>query len=238
MTDVVRDISLLVQIARVDAGLNNHRVQLEQIPAQIAAAEKKIAALNEAEAKAVGEMEAMKKERRDLERSLEDDEQKVTKFKNDLMHCESNAAYTAALKEIAAKESEIERKEERLLELMDAIEEKEGVHGGIIEDIASRRAAVEGEKAALESRTASLKQDMERLAAEKPRLLSEVDDSIRRRYQRLLDKYGDVAVVSVEGDTCGGCHTQLPPQVIVEVKKNNQLITCQSCGRLLIHYAD
>ena len=79
---------------------------------------------------------------------------------------------------------------------------------------------------------------MARLEAEKPKLLSEVDNGLRRKYQRLLDKYGDVAVTRVEGETCGGWHTQLPPQLVVEVRKNDQLITCQSCGRILIYYAD
>lgn len=238
MPDVARDISLLVQVARVDATLHDHTVELAHLPQRIDAAEKKLAQIDEEVQKITDSFEDMKKERRALEQSLADDEAKINKFKNDLMSVKSNKEYTAVLKEIETKQEEIGQEEERLLELMDAIEAREATLSDEVGGIRTRRDEVAAEKKSLEERKAAVEEEVSRLQVEKPKLLAEVDDQLRRRYQRLLDRHGDLAVTRVEGETCGGCHTQLPLQVVVEVRKNNQLITCQSCGRILVYYAD
>jgi predicted nucleic acid-binding Zn-ribbon protein len=238
MPDVTRDINLLVQIARLDASLHDHSVELSQLPARIRAAEVKIERCNQEEETLSGAFDKMKKERRTLEQKLQDDEARVAKFKNDLMSVKSNKEYTAVQKEIRLKEEEISEEEERLLELMDAIEGRESTLQGELGEISSRRDVALSDKTALEERKAFLESELEQLRSRKPAVLSELDDGLQRRYGRLLEKHGDVAVTRVEGETCGACHAQLPPQVAVEVRKNDHIITCQSCGRLLVHYAD
>lgn len=238
MPDLTRDISLLVQIARIDAALNDHRIELDHLPGRIAAAERQLAELDAAKEKAEGAMEQMGKERRVLEQGLQDDEAKIVKFKTDLMSVGSNKEYTAVLKEISTMEEEIGQKEERLLELMYAMEEGSEKNEAEVKDLAAKRAAVATEKKSLEERVAFLEADSKKLEAEKPKLLLEVQPSLQRKYERLTENLGGVAVTRVEGESCGGCHAQLPPQLVVEVRQNDRLITCQSCGRILIHYAD
>jgi predicted nucleic acid-binding Zn-ribbon protein len=238
MSDVARDINLLVQLARVDASLHDFSVELSQLPARIQAWEKKIAVIDEEERKLRESFEEMKKERRGLEQKLQDDEAKVTKFKNDLMKVGSNKEYAAVQKEIKLKEDEISTEEERLLELMDAIEARESTLAAESGEITGHRDVAVAEKKTLEERQAHLQKELENLEAQKPKLLAELDDGLERQYKRLMKRHGDVAVTRVVGEICGGCHTQLPPQVAVEVRKSEQIITCQSCGRILVHYAD
>ena len=54
----------------------------------------------------------------------------------------------------------------------------------------------------------------------------------------LAERHRDVAVVRAEAGHCGACRQQIPPQMAVEVRKNDQLITCPACGRILVHYED
>ncbi len=238
MNDLSRDISLLVSIARLDAALYNHRLELEHLPGRIAAAERQLSGFDAEKEKSINSFDEMKKEHRSLEQGLEDDETRIVKFKNDLMGVSTNKEYTAVLKEIELKEEEIGKKEERILELMDSLEETGEKHEDMLRELASKRGVVEAEKKKFEERVAFLEEDSKKLGAEKPTFLSELDPLVQRRYQRLIEKYGDVAATRVLGETCGGCGTQLPPQIAVEAKKNNQLISCQNCGRILIHYAD
>jgi hypothetical protein len=42
------------------------------------------------------------------------------------------------------------------------------------------------------------------------------------------------AVVPVSGASCGGCFASLPPQFINEIRKMEKLITCETCGRILV----
>ena len=174
MSDVTRDINLLVQVARVDAALNEHSGELARLPARIRSAETRIESCDEEEARITGAFDDMKKERRALEQKLQDDEAKVVKFKADLMNVKSNKEYAAAQREIALKEEDMSREEERLLELMDAIDAREGTIAGELNDVTTRRDTALAEKKSLEERQAFLESEVKSLEAEKPKLLSEV----------------------------------------------------------------
>jgi hypothetical protein len=56
--------------------------------------------------------------------------------------------------------------------------------------------------------------------------------SVYNRIRKLV-KTG-VAVVQVEKSSCGGCFRQLPPQLRVEVRRQDQIIRCENCGRIVV----
>ena len=69
-----------------------------------------------------------------------------------------------------------------------------------------------------------LKQARDNLAKRlRPQLLS--------RYERLAKSYGR-AVVPVTGKLCFGCFATLPTSY-ASLNDRNQLLTCESCGRIL-----
>jgi predicted nucleic acid-binding Zn-ribbon protein len=39
-------------------------------------------------------------------------------------------------------------------------------------------------------------------------------------------------MVSIIGNACGGCYSQLPPQTVIEIKENNKIINCTNCSVL------
>lgn len=236
--DLRRDIQLLVSIAKADAAVSVSRSELDRIPARIAEVDKKLAAIAAREAGAVEGLEDLKKRHRALEQALQDNEAQITKYKNQQMQVKTNKEYQAIIAEIGGLQKDIDKKEEELLELMDAIEIKTAENKGTLAGIAEERAVLEKEKMRLEQRADELRSTVERTGSERPKLLKEVSDPIQKRYARLLKTYGDVAVTTMDGESCGGCHTRLPPQVINEIKKNNQLIACEGCGRILVYYVD
>jgi predicted nucleic acid-binding Zn-ribbon protein len=44
---------------------------------------------------------------------------------------------------------------------------------------------------------------------------------------------GGIAMAEARGESCSGCYMSIPPQVFVNVKKNESIISCPQCGRLL-----
>ena len=55
----------------------------------------------------------------------------------------------------------------------------------------------------------------------------------RRRYEMIFSRRGGVAVVAVRGGTCQGCHMHVPPQLYNLIQRNEQLILCPNCQRML-----
>jgi len=64
-------------------------------------------------------------------------------------------------------------------------------------------------------------------------LLSRVQPSLLAQYQNLLASKGGVAMAEARNEACSGCYMSIPPQVFVNVKKNESIITCPNCGRIL-----
>jgi len=60
-----------------------------------------------------------------------------------------------------------------------------------------------------------------------------VDGDLRRRYEMIFSRRGGVAVVAVRGGTCQGCHMNVPPQLFNLIQRNEQLILCPNCQRML-----
>jgi predicted nucleic acid-binding Zn-ribbon protein len=48
----------------------------------------------------------------------------------------------------------------------------------------------------------------------------------------LISRRGGTAVVNVKNGVCLGCFMNIPPQLFIEVTKNNRLILCPSCNRI------
>ena len=231
-----RDLQILVSIAKIDASLNTKRIELAQLPDKVARIGKSIEDVESREAASRDHVEELSKEKRTVEKELEDSEEKTRTLRIQLMEVKTNKEYTAMLHEISHVESETEAKEERLLVLMDELDQESEQNNSLLDDAKRNKAELRQEQAVIEARMKTLKSEMEKLEAEKPKLLDELDPQIRKRYNRLLAKLHDFAVTNVVDETCQGCFTRIPPQTAVEVKRNEKIIRCEACGRILVHY--
>jgi predicted nucleic acid-binding Zn-ribbon protein len=238
MTDLRRDISLFVSVARIEATLHANRVALQKLPQDIAAIDRALAALEAKEKASRAALEEMQKRRRDVERLLREHEDHLRKCRAQQSLVKTNEEYTAMLKEIAQLEQSISNDEEQVLILMDQLEQAQRDVAAANEAFQREHALRTKERQALEAQISSITGETARMTAEKPKILSEIEPALLKRYERVAGKHPDVAVTRVEAEHCGACRQQLPPQVAVEVRKNDQFITCPACGRILIHYAD
>jgi predicted nucleic acid-binding Zn-ribbon protein len=238
MTDLTHDLNVLVLVAKNDAAVTEYRGELSRIPEKLSRAEKGLAQIEAAEKKSTADFEAKRKERRTLEGTLQDNEAKVTKLKNQLMNAQSNKEYQTFLHEIDMLEQDIDAREERLLELMDELDDHRTDHEAELKKLAEDKMEKQGEIDVLTDRAAYLESEIGKLEKDKPGYLRDIDPALKKKYDRISENLGSLAVTRAEYDNCGGCGAKLPPQLIVEIRKNDHLIICQTCGRILVYYAD
>jgi predicted nucleic acid-binding Zn-ribbon protein len=238
MTDIKHDLNVLVLVAKTDAALTEHRAELSRIPGKLSRAERELAQIEAAEKKSIAAFEAKRKERRTLEGTLQDNEAKVTNLRNQLMSADSNKQYQTFLREIDVLEQDIDAKEERLLELMDELDDHRTDHETELKKLAEESADKRGDIDALKERASYLEREIDKLEKDKPGYLKDIDPALKKTYDRISQNLGILAVTRVDDDNCGGCGAKLPPQAVVEIRKNDRFITCQTCGRILIHYVD
>ncbi len=236
MTDIQRETHLLISIAKIDADLNAFRTESAALPGKIEKIDRNIQAIEKMITEAETHLEEMQKEKRFTEQGLEDSLVKINKLKVQLMSVQNNKEYTAMNHEIEHLEKGIDTKEERLLILMDELDQQVGQTGDFRTGKDGEKSLLVAEKETLEGRLSEIAENMTRLENEKPKLLNELDPQLKKRYDRILAKLHDYAVTNVVGEVCQGCFSRIPPQFVLEVKKNDQIILCQACGRILVHY--
>jgi len=143
-------------------------------------------------------------------------------------------------KELESMEKEIEmlgrqkdKLEERIIELLDVVEERTSA-------LASAEAGLKQQEDELASHLEKLRQDGERLAvrikelsAEREKALPAVEPALLKRYEAMRARAGGVVVSRVEADSCSACHTQVMSGLMRELKADKALQTCENCGRIL-----
>ena len=66
-------------------------------------------------------------------------------------------------------------------------------------------------------------------------LVKTIADNLVASYEKLRKARDGKAMVPINRNACGYCYNQLPPQFVVEVKQNNSIKNCDSCGVFLYY---
>ena len=92
----------------------------------------------------------------------------------------------------------------------------------------------------LEEEGAQLEKDAEKadslmmsLEEQKEKLKPKIPSDLLKKYQFLRDKRGGVALAPVNRGTCGVCHMNLPPQTFIDLQRNETMMTCPNCLRII-----
>ncbi|MDE2059072.1 MAG: hypothetical protein KGJ27_05005, partial [candidate division NC10 bacterium] len=60
-----------------------------------------------------------------------------------------------------------------------------------------------------------------------------VEASLLQLYLRLLKSRDGLAVANATSRSCEGCHVTITPQLYNEIRRNEEIRTCEGCGRIL-----
>lgn len=173
-------------------------------------------------------------ERADLERQIAENKTYLERADRNLKHAQNQKEYETAMREIDALQKQVHGFETQVVEKMTAIEEVEKELSDREEEINSLDTK---RGAALSEFDTRVTQEREELSGELERrheVFVTLPDRLAAVYNRLTSRSRDgVAVAEVVNGSCSACFMALRPQMQVEVKKGEQIITCESCTRIL-----
>ena len=168
----------------------------------------------------------------ELEVSSLNDELK--KLKSMMMAIKTNKEYDALVSQIDAVKSSINEKETTLLEIIERIEILESD----IEELRKKSTDIKKQNndqlGILQEKMDSVGTKVQIKDDERQNIIVRVPKRIMSIYERIHKNRGGSVVVTVKKRACGSCFKALPPHLIQELKRGDQLITCDNCGRLLI----
>jgi len=206
--------------------------KLISTPKKIEKMEHDIKAMSEKVSKEKEILEEFEKERKGKEKELELEKDKIKKFESRLYEVKTNKEYQALLKEIETAKQANDKQEEEIIEIMVKMEDLKKDIESTSKLLKEKQKVGEVEKKKLLNEIESIDKTITDLKQQRDNLLSVVDKTLRETYTILISRRDGMAVVNVKNGVCLGCFMNIPPQLFIEVTKNNRLIQCPSCNRI------
>jgi predicted nucleic acid-binding Zn-ribbon protein len=183
----------------------------------------------------VKQIESERKQR-DLE--IEGKKSQIEKYLNQQLQTRKNEEYKALTHEIEMAREVIFKIEDAEIVLMEQAEAAQKQVVRATTEAAAAKKLVDDQIGQLNEREENLKKDFTALTGDRAQLASAVDDSTRRRYERIFKSKGENVVVGIDHSSCGGCHMKLPPQIVTHCRAQGEIVTCPNCGRILYFTRD
>jgi predicted nucleic acid-binding Zn-ribbon protein len=232
---VLPALASLIALQKLDSAAQAARDRIDEFPAAELALADAIAA-----AEAVVETARTKvAENHDARLSLEKDvaevDTRLARFEDHKAAVKTNQAFTALLHEIETAKSEKDRVEEQILVLM---EEGDALAAGLKRDESSLGATTRDADAAgtaMADERTELDAEIVRLTGARKGEVGDVEGTVLARYDRLVSQRRGVAVARIVGETCSACQMRLRPHVEQMIRRNEEIIQCESCQRILFY---
>jgi len=227
------DLQHLIRLQQLDLDIESARRRIAEIPSVQTALDARLAEQQATVASIKQRLAENQTRRRATEAEVAALQTRLSKYKGQLMEVKTNKEYQAMQKEIATAEESVRSQEDRILEQMEEgetlgreLKVAEAALKTQQDDITRERKRLEEEAATLHARTNDT-------ASMRTALAKELSPTALRLFEHVSRQRKGLAVAEARDGICTVCHVRLRPQVYNEVRRNESLIQCESCLRIL-----
>lgn len=227
-------ISNLLKLQELDSFIDDLSRKMDHVPRKLSVYKQHLDDAMEAVTSEKAVIQEHELEKRRIEHQIEELDEHIIRFQNQLNGVKTNEEYRALLNQIDRSNEKKRRFEDDLLNIMEQIEEDESSLKKVENDLRT----AETEYKEREKEATELLEKLEEGITEKTRVRHSIFDRLtpilQKRYTRIRENTNGIAVATVEGEVCSGCHGAIPPQRINEIRRSDQTYSCQHCGRILL----
>lgn len=226
-------LELLWELQKIDLDLKQIIDGRDRYPKELKKLEEKQKQEKERFLKEKEKLDSLEKERRQKERNLLGEQEKIKRSEGRMTEVKTNKEYQALLSEIETFKEAAGRIEEEILLIMEEIEELKKQLAKREKEMATTLEKVEEEKRKIQEKMDQDEIAWKEKSHRKEILSKQVESNLFKLYNMLKEKRQGIGMVSVRNETCQGCFVNVPPQMFIEVQKNNAIIRCPNCNRIL-----
>ncbi len=228
------ELDKLIELQKTDTNIRRLRKSIETAEDRRASIEQEFEQHAFSIREIQGRRDTLQAERAELEKQIAENKTYLTRAERNLKHAQNQKEYETAMRETDALQKQIAAFETQVIEKMTGSEEIEKELEARADEINTIDAKRD---AALKEFDAEIAKNREEFEAESKRrdsVFETLPDRLASIYNRLVQRGRDgIAVAEVINGSCSACFMSLRPQMQLEVKKGNQIITCESCTRIL-----
>jgi uncharacterized protein len=175
-------------------------------------------------------------DRKQLETELATTQQNHEKFERDKTRVQNEKEYTAVLREIDTARKHISSLETDILKRMEEIETLDSELAARAPDVERMRAEVDVVLAALDKEHEEGSRQLLEFGVRRKKLAAQMPKHLFSNYERLSRLGRGQALAEVRNTgICAACRVRVRPKIFSDVRKGDQLIICENCGRILYY---
>jgi predicted nucleic acid-binding Zn-ribbon protein len=227
------ELAILIRLQGIDLELRKINEEKSSVPKHLEDLEEhlfsKDAELNELNEHII----EIQKRKVDVEDEFELENVRLGKSQKKLSSLKTNREYQALQKEISEIKKTNTDREDEILTIMEET-------GSLQEEIKEKkkqvkqyRKKIRAEKKRIKELEARLDDKIADLTEERQTVSKDISPDLLSKYNFLKDRRACVAVAAVTDGVCSACNMNIPPQLYNELLRDEKILTCPSCQRLI-----
>jgi predicted nucleic acid-binding Zn-ribbon protein len=227
------ELERLVKLQEIETRAADARKRIADAPAEIAALDARLLAFHDAVAAARQAVADNQNHRRTFDRDLIAAQQRLGKYKEQLMEVKTNAEYHAMQHQITAAAAEVAKIEELILVNMLEADEANARLKAAEAALKADEAQLAKERAAIQADAADKEQVLKASIDERATIAPEMNRATLDLFDRVFKARQGIAVAQAVDGICSICRVRLRPQVYNTILRNEEIVQCDHCQRVL-----
>jgi uncharacterized protein len=230
---VLPDLDRVIALQKLDSAAHDAQRRLADEPERLKALDARLESARRRLASAKEQLTDNQNARRAIEKDVAMHQGRLSKFREQAMAVKTNQEYHAIQKEIGYAQGEIKALEDKILERMLEADELTSTVKRAEAELAAEQKAVEADRKAMTSEHSELQASLERIARERAAIVAAIDPHVLAIFDLVSKRRNGIAVAEARDGICTICHVRLRPQVFNTVRRNEEIVQCDSCQRIL-----
>ncbi len=231
---MIAELDKLIDLQKTDTNLRRLKRLLDSADTRRAEIEQEFEQHASSIREIQGRRDTLNTKRADLERQIAESKTYLKRADRNLKHSQNQKEYETAMRDLDTGQKQIAGFETQVVEIMEELEGVEKELGERSEEIATldgkRDAAMKEFEAAMKAD----KSEYDKLSKHRAGAFATLPARLASIYDRMAQRSRDgIAVAEVINGSCTACYVLLRPQVQLNVKKGDEIITCENCTRIL-----
>ena len=231
-------ITSLLALQDLETRAEDARRRLTDAPVRIGALDVKLADALQSLEKAKAALAESQTAKRELEKEAAVAQQRVSKYKEQLMQAKDNKQFHALQHEIATFSGEVQRVEELELVRMLEVDELSAVAKAAEAKLSAEKKSAAAEKMAIEADAVAVKDMLVALLADRAELVKTIEPRLLATFETVAKGRKGVGIARAVDGLCDACRVRIRPHLYNQLRVADQIIQCESCVRILYYVPD
>jgi predicted nucleic acid-binding Zn-ribbon protein len=232
----VKDLlKLLIDLQDIDSRILEKRIFIEKVPGRIFKVDEPLKQARLELEKIQQKNEVLGKKKHEKENMLEDINQKIKKMQSHISEIKTNKEYQAYLKEMGAVKKEIADIEDEILFFMEELDNSLKQQKEKEDKVKIVTDKINALKKELDQEVEKKEKELSLLNDERDKVVGLIEPDTFNLYAMLINSGNGIALTRAKDEFCLGCNINMPPQLFVEIRKNEEIIQCPQCRRILYY---